>query len=120
MVTAVASNGAATPFSATYPTGSTTWTCSGAHVKNTGKDYPAGAVSKDSETCLVTGNVTGDGYAAGTYSGAPAGFLAGSPFGANTEWNSDFNGNLATSWTITEIDNGDGTFTVEILAFYAS
>jgi hypothetical protein len=118
-VTAFASDGAATPFKATYPTpsidgGFSTWTCSGAHVVN--------RVSfKDSETCLVTGDVSG--YVAGTYSGSPSGPLAGSVFGANTEWGSDSpleNGAAAISWTITLIDNGDGTWTVDILAYYAS
>jgi len=27
---------------------------------------------------------------------------------------------MATSWTIVESDNGDGTFTLDILAFYSS
>jgi hypothetical protein len=118
-VTAFANNGdgAGTAFKATYQSpgvdgGSATWTCSGAHVVN--------KVSfKDSETCIVSVDVAG--YANGTYSGSPAGSLAGSPFGANTEWLSDFPGEgLATSWTIVESDNGDGTFTLDILAFYSS
>lgn len=118
-LTAFASDGAATPFKATYPTpsldgGFSTWTCAGAHVVN--------HVSfKDSETCLVTGDVSG--YAAGSYSGSPRGPLAGSVFGANTEWGSDSpleNGAAATSWTITLIDNGDGSWTVDILAYYSS
>ncbi len=112
-------DGAGTAFKATYPSpgidgGTATWTCSGAHVVN--------KVSfKDSETCIVSVDVAG--YANGTYSGSPAGFVAGSPFGVNTMWNSDFageNGAVATSWTIVESDNGDGTFTLEILAFYKS
>jgi hypothetical protein len=120
-VTASANNGdgAGTAFKATYPSpgidgGIATWTCSGAHVVN--------KVSfKDSETCVVSVDVAG--YANGTYSGSPAGFLAGSPFGAGTEWSSDFageNGALATSWTMVETNNGDGTFTLDILAFYSS
>jgi hypothetical protein len=112
-------NGAGTAFKATYPAGAidgglSTFTCSGAHVVN--------KVSfKDSETCIVSGDVAG--YANGTYSGSPAGFLAGSPFGAGTEWSSDFageNGAIATSWTIVETANADGTFTLDILAFYTS
>ena len=100
-------NGAATPFKATYPSGTTTWTCSGAHVVN--KNF-----IKDSETCLVTGNTAG--YQAGTYSGSPSGFFP--PYGI-VFWQSDFNGVIATSWTETVTDNGDGTFTVDVLAFYA-
>ena len=112
-------DGAGTAFKATYPSGAidggvSTFTCSGAHVVN--------KVSfKDSETCIVSGDVAG--YANGTYSGSPAGFLAGSPFGAGTEWASDFageNGAVATSWTIVETSNADGTFTLDILAFYTS
>src|SRR6266849_7605397 len=105
-VTAFANNGdgAGTAFNATYQSpgvdsGFATWTCSGAHVVN--------KVSfKDSETCIVSVDVAG--FANGTYSGAPAGFLAGSPFGAGTEWFSDFaveTAPLATSWTIVESDN---------------
>ncbi len=120
-VTAFANSGdgAGTAFKAMYNVaavdgGTTTWTCSGAHVVN--------KVSfKDSETCILSGDVTG--YANGTYSGNPAGFLAGSPFGAGTEWASDFvgeHGAVATSWTIVETDNGDGTFTLDIVAYYAS
>jgi hypothetical protein len=120
-VTAFANNGngAGTAFKATYTAGAvdggiTTWTCSGAHVVN--------KVSfKDSETCILSGDVTG--YANGTYSGSPAGFLAGSPFGAGTLWSSDFsgeNGAVATSWTMVESDNGDGTFTLDIVAYYSS
>jgi hypothetical protein len=120
-VTVFANNGdgAGTAFKATYPSpsidgGTATWTCSGAHVVNKGS-------FKDSETCIVSVDVAG--FANGTYSGSPAGFLAGSPFGAGTEWASDFtgeNGAVATSWTIVETDNGDGTFTLDILAFYSS
>lgn len=110
---------AGTAFKATYVSGAidggtNTWTCSGAHVVN--------KVSfKDSETCVVSGDVSG--FANGTYSGNPAGFLAGSAFGAGTEWGSDFAGEAgatATSWTIVETDNGDGTFTLDIVAYYSS
>jgi hypothetical protein len=120
-VTALASggNGAATPFKATYVSGAidggtNTWTCSGAHVVN--------KVSfKDSETCIVSGDVSG--FANGTYSGNPTGFLAGSVFGTGTEWASDFKGEasaIAMTWTIVETDNGDGTFTLDIVAYYSS
>ena len=120
-VTASANSGAGagTAFKAAYTSGAidggtNSWTCSGAHVVN--------KVSfKDSETCIVSGDVAG--FANGTYSGSPAGFLAGSVFGTGTEWASDFAGEggaVATTWTIVETDNGDGTFTLDILALYTS
>jgi hypothetical protein len=112
-------NGAGTAFKATYTVpaidgGTTAFTCSGAHVVNN-------VSFKDSETCILSGDLTG--YANGTFTGSPAGFLAGSPFGAATEWSSDFkgeNGAVATSWTMVETDNGDGTFTLDIVAYYSS
>jgi hypothetical protein len=112
-------NGAGTAFKAAYPAGAidggtTTFTCSGAHVVNN-------VSFKDSETCILSGDLTG--YANGTFTGSPAGFLAGSPFGAATEWSSDFideKGAVAISWTMVETDNGDGTFTLDIVAYYSS
>lgn len=105
--TAFASNGKATQFTATYPVGAATWTCSGVHIVN--------KTIKDSETCVISGDTTG--YLAGTYTGAPVGAFP--PYGSIT-WLSDFNGALATTWTITMTDNGDGTFTANIVAYYAS
>ncbi len=75
-------------------------------------------IAQDSETCIVSGDLTG--YANGTYSGAPAGFLAG--FGT-AQWSSDSPleaGAIATSWTIVETNNLNGTFTLNIVAFYSS
>lgn len=129
--TAFASNGAGTPFKATYPTGpATTWTCSGAHVVN--KATSPG--SKDSETCIASGDLTG--YVAGTFTsdrnlgtvtepgciGAAA--LGYQPAAAGiTGWESDYFFNLgqcvlASAWTMTLIDNDNGTFTLDILASY--
>jgi hypothetical protein len=101
-------NGSATKFTALYdfPTG-TTWTCTGTHVANKN-------VIKDNETCVISGDVSG--FVAGTYTGnyPITGYTA-------SGWNSDFPGTLntaATSWTITETDNGNGTFTLGIAAIY--
>jgi hypothetical protein len=89
-----------------YPS-ATTWTCSGVHIVN--------KTVKDSETCVVSGDVSG--FVAGTYTGnyPITGYTANG-------WQSDFPGTFygtqATSWTITETDNGNGTFTVELSAYY--
>ena len=107
---ALAASGAATPFKATYtapaPVGVSNWTCSGAHVVN--------RVSvKDSETCLISGNTAG--FVAGTYIGDPMVNIP--PFGV-TGWISDFNGVESTSFIATLVNNGDGTFTLDITAYY--
>ena len=105
---ATASQGAATPFKATYNgTPGATYTCAGAHVVN--------RVSvKDSERCVISGDTTG--YVAGTYSGSPLGFL---PWYGISDWISDYDGTIASSWTITVTENGDGTFTFDIVAYYS-
>ncbi|SRR6266540_773947 len=105
---ASANTGAATPFKAEYAVGGAYWTCSGARVDN-----PVSV--KDSETCLVSGNTAG--YVAGTYTGSPYGNFP--PYGT-VGWQSDFDAALASSWTLTITDNGDGTFTVEIVAYYST
>lgn len=126
---AFASNGAGTPFKATYGT-TTVWTCSGAHVVNN-STLPG---SKDSETCIVSGDLTG--YQAGTYTSDPSlgtetvpgcvgvGALGNlTPYGI-TGWESDYFPAhvgycvLATRWTIVQIDDGNGTFTWNIDAYY--
>ena len=106
---ATASQGAATPFKATYNgTPGATYTCAGAHVVN--------RVSvKDSERCVISGDTTG--YVAGTYSGSPLGFFP--PVGIDADWISDYDGTIASSWTFTVTDNGDGTFTIDIVAYYS-
>jgi hypothetical protein len=96
--------GSATKFVATYDYAGASFVCSGVRVANNN-------VTKDNETCLVTGGA----FVAGTYTGNPWGTLAG--FGW-TEWASDLDALTATSWTITETDNGNGTFTFGIAAIY--
>jgi hypothetical protein len=68
----------------------------------------------DNETCLLTGDT--DGFIAGTYRGHPSGPLP--PYGGDATWKSDLDGRVATSWQITLVDNGDGTFTAYIHASY--
>lgn len=105
---ATASNGAATQFKVSYSPdgGTTTWTCVGTHVVNNN-------VTKDEETCSISGNTTG--YVAGTYSGSPFGNFP--PYGS-IYWQSDFNGARASSWTIRLAANGGGTFTAHIVSLY--
>ena len=105
---AMASNGAATPFKIAYenPDG-TSWDCSGARVVN-----PVSV--KDSETCLVTGDTSE--LTAGVYTGDPYGDL---PWFGNAQWASDFgDGKIAEHWTVTVMDNGDGSSTVYAVAYY--
>ena len=79
--------------------------CSGAHIVN--------QVSvKDSETCLLA---DGTGMTAGTYQGAPNGM---NPWGVVGHWRSDYNSVLAKSWTMTAVDNGNGSFTLYVVAYY--
>lgn len=126
MAMAAGQGATATQFSLSYyqpgfPTGAL-WTCSGVHIVQTN---PHNAFVKDSETCLATGNTAG--YAAGTYTNDPGsltGYIAG--LGAGMPWYSDYwysvTGNLvppsSDNWTITEIDNGNGTFTIHIVAYF--
>jgi hypothetical protein len=109
---AFASNGNATKFTAAYPNGATTWTCSGVHVVNRN-------MIKDSETCVISGDLTG--YVAGTYTSTDGSWGILPPFGS-TGWITDYSGgNLylyASSWTITMVDNLNGTFTANIVAYY--
>jgi hypothetical protein len=121
---AASSPAVVSPFTATYLTVASNgvdvsiYTCSGNHVDNNGKGLvKQGFLSQDSETCQITGNTAG--YVAGTYSGNPLGTLP--PIGVgNVAWFSDFNGVQAASWTITIVDNLNGTFTANILAFYTT
>jgi hypothetical protein len=110
---AFASNGAATQFKTTY-TNVATWTCSGSHVIN--------KTIKDSGTCVLSGDTIG--FVAGVFTSTStdaSGFGWGNlpPFGV-TAWASDYNAVWATSWTITMVNNLDGTFTAKIVAYYAS
>jgi len=105
---AFASNGAATHFNATY-TNVATWTCSGSHVVN--------KTIKDSETCVLSGDTSG--FVAGVFT-STNGIGTLPPFGP-VQWVSDYTGGAtATSWTITMVNNLDGTFTANIVAYYAS
>jgi hypothetical protein len=108
---ATASTGAAsaadgatvTPFTAAYPGG--VGVCSGNRIEKAGRN----AFIKDVETCITTI----DFYAPGTYSVTDP----------TVEWCSDFDGfdscNLATSGTLTVSRNRDGTYTWDIVAYYA-
>lgn len=123
--TAFASNGAtATPFKASYDNGATLstvphFTCSGARIAKA-------SFVKDSETCLVTGDTTG--FVAGTFQSTTFDGTYGwgpmPPYSfdgnGNGAWASDFDALPAISWTITSVDNLDGTFTWYIVAYYAS
>ena len=105
-VTGRETNGAATRYTFWWP-GATTSTCTGVRVAN--------KVSvKDTETCLMSGYT--DGFIAGTYRGNPTGPLP--PYGDTATWKSDFDGRVATSWKITFLDNGNRTFTANIVAYY--
>jgi hypothetical protein len=129
---ASASSGASTHFTAGYPgTPGTFWSCSGNHIVSNG----AGA--KDTETCVVSGDVTG--YVAGTYKSDPSlglgtggcagvavGFvpflleLDGFPPTDVACWFSDFNGAGATKWTMSFSHNGTSpdTWTLSLVAYY--
>lgn len=105
-------------FSAAYANGAMNFNCTGEHVFNKG---PGG---QDDETCLLSGDTTG--LVAGTYTndlnnqyGSTVGVLA--PWG-DVVWTSDYYSTPtnASSWTICIANNGDGTFTMDIDAFYAN
>jgi hypothetical protein len=102
---ALANNGkgAGTNFQVTYTFLNVTWTCSGGHVVN--KNY-----TLDDETCIVSGDVS---------SAIPIGTSTGGT------WLSDFSGPgwpfltvPSQSLTLTNTPNGDGTYTIMILAYY--
>jgi hypothetical protein len=107
---ASASNGAATPFKATYIDNSfrSLATCSGARV------VQGNGLVKDSETCILSGNTTT--VRAGTIVGNPSYSFPGIP--GVVEWASDFNNQIATSVTFKFVANGDGTFTEYVVAYY--
>jgi hypothetical protein len=112
--TAFASTAKPLQFTATYTVSlngspTSTWTCSGVHINN--KTF------KDSETCVISGDTTG--FVAGTYTSGTGGWGNLPPFGS-VQWTSDFNSAIATSWTITIVDNGNGVFTADIVAYYSS
>ena len=105
--TASASSGATVHhFAVTYP--DNLGTCSGNRIEKTG----ANAFVKDVETCLTVIDV---GLPSGTYSAVDVG------------WCSDYNAvifdeaacNHAISGHVTITVNGDGTFTWDVVAYYA-
>jgi hypothetical protein len=103
-----ASNGAATPFKAEYSSFGAQWTCSGARVVNNGQG------TFDSETCVISSDV-------GTIAGL---VLDGSngqhPLPSGT-WQSDYDkASVDTGGTYSSVSNGDGTFTLYIVADYNS
>ena len=102
----LASGGTATPFKAAYSDAGTEYECSGVRIVN--------RVSvKDSETCLITGDT----------SWLYAGFFAGDPYGdvpgcTHCLFVSDYDGRLATSWSTTVVDDGDGVFTAYVVMYF--
>ena len=105
--------GKATPFKVTYPAiAGSTFTCSGAHVVN--RNY-----TKDSETCIVAN--ADPAPTPGTYKSTIVGglALASVPSWGPFYWGSDYEiGKIATSFTFVVVDNGDGTSTITIEAFF--
>ena len=112
-------NGAATPFKLSYgplPEFGILFhaDCSGAHIVNVNT-----GMIKDSETCLFSGDTSA--FVAGTYSGDPAGVV---PWFSDepTLWVSDYPGYtefvFATHWTFTLVQNGDGSWTAEMVSYY--
>jgi hypothetical protein len=105
---ATANNGATTTqFTAAYQlTGSAFATCSGVNIQKTAPQ----AFNKDSETCLLSGD---DGV-----------FPLGTTTYGFGVWFSDYYffslGQVvyAHTVTVTKVDNGDGTFTLDIVAYY--
>jgi hypothetical protein len=96
------------------PTASWPAACTGNHV------VTAGQPPEDIETCLWSGDVAG--MAAGTFSSNPD-----SPYGTwpvaawgQQDYVSDYYSAPveATSWTLVSINNGNGTFTWNMTAYY--
>jgi hypothetical protein len=105
-------------FKASYPTGDTSWSCSGVRVSN------RGAGTFDSETCAVTGVSASDvsQFPAGSYTNGPGSIYGTIPFYGHGLWQSDFDGQTASSWTISlsydATGGADGTATVTVIAYY--
>jgi hypothetical protein len=104
---ATADNGAVTtPFKASYQNGNAWYTCSGANIQKTGPK----AFNKDSETCLAS---TDDGlYPVGTTTYGPGVWASDYFFFTLNQFVID------QTVTITKVANGDGTFTLSIVAYY--
>ena len=103
---ALAAPGAsASPFKATYGVDETVYTCTGVRIVQ-------GDVIRDEETCLLTGDT---GWLdPGTYSGEPRGDVP--PF--DFMWGSDYDGAVATSWTLRVTGNYNKTVVWQIVAYY--
>ena len=104
--------GSATPYTASWDAGGGTRAdCSGAHIVNSNT-----GMVKESETCLLTGGDLST-IIAGTYTGDPRGTLPWIP-GVSFRWASDYTGAIATHWSQTFVDNGDGTWTLYAVTYY--
>ncbi|MHB8380657.1 MAG: hypothetical protein ACYDB2_12240 [Acidimicrobiales bacterium] len=90
-------------------------TCTGNHVEIVGQ------APEDIETCLMSGDVSG--MTAGTFSNSPGGVSGYFPVAALglKSWLSDYYPapTEATSWTVKSVNNGNGTFTWNVTAYYA-
>jgi hypothetical protein len=101
-------------FTATYtePTasgGTVTWTCAGEHIV-------ANSQVKEEENCALSGDTSQ--YVPGFYTGDPFGTFPGFPSSVtNVDWISDYNGQVATSYSIHI--NGNSSI-AHIEAFYVS
>jgi hypothetical protein len=96
-----ASTGAVTPFKIAFDGG----TCTGVHVVNK-------VSAEDLEVCLFTNT---SGMSTGIFSGDPLGMA---PSGSVHHWRSDYNGVVATRWTMIVVANGNGTDTMFVVSFY--
>jgi hypothetical protein len=95
------------PFTASFSSNGQTSTCSGAHIVNSQK-------VEDLEKCLVSGDTSN--LVSGTYQGHRRGFV---PWSATPiMWASDYDGAIARLWRETLVNNGNGTWTASILAYY--
>ena len=110
-VNAAAGSHAVIQFSADYsgstPQGDIFFDCSGIRAVDA-------YVLKDTETCTVTGAVSG--FVAGTYFGRPNAVVP--PLGL-TGWGSDYDGRIATMFVQRIVANGDGSLTIRTIAFYS-
>ena len=106
---AFAGNGSATAqfFASYYDSNGVKSDCTGTRVVQ--KD---GTV-KDSATCILSGDTSR--LVAGTVKGNPGYCLNAVCWPA---WVSDFDGKIAKSVTLQLVNNGDGTFTQKVTAYY--
>lgn len=81
--------------------------CTGARIVNSRK-------VEDMETCLITGDTSN--LVAGIYQSHPFGMTPWYPH--PTRWASDFDGRIARLCRQTFVNNGDGTWTSTVLAYY--